>query len=260
MRVEAYRWRLSGSFLAHLFKATLKQHHRALRPTLGGLLPPDAIVFDVGAHAGQYTKLLAAAAPRGRVYAFEPGSYARAILRVVVGLHRLGNVTIVPLALGAAAGIATLSVPVKRRRSLAFGLASLGAPQPRWAAVAEELVGVTTIDDAAAGLALDRLDFIKADIEGWELSLLRGAEASLRRFRPHLLLELSGEHLARAGGRLADAFACLEKLGYTAFELAQSGELVPAGAPHDGDFWFLAKPDRRHDAGPPPAGARHHSG
>jgi len=43
MRIEAYRWRLSGSFLAHLFKATLKQHHRALRPILGRLLPPDRI-------------------------------------------------------------------------------------------------------------------------------------------------------------------------------------------------------------------------
>jgi FkbM family methyltransferase len=238
-RVEPYRWRLSGSFVAHLFKATTQQHHRALAPVIARLVPTDAVVFDVGAHAGQFTKLFARAASQGRVYAFEPGSYARAILRTAVWLNRLGNVEIVPLALGAAAGLARLQVPVKASGSYGFGLSHLGAPAERWRAVAQELVALSTIDAVAAALALDRLDFIKADIEGWELALLRGGEQTLRRFRPSLLIELSQPHLARAGDRLADAFAFLQELGYAAFELTRAGELAPVAAPHDGDFWFI---------------------
>jgi FkbM family methyltransferase len=242
---------LSGSLFAHLFKAACRQHHRELRPSFARLIPPDAIVFDVGAHAGQYTKLFARTAPRGRVYAFEPGSHARAILRAVVWLHRLRNVAISPLALGSAAGVAILTLPVKRRGSVAFGLAHLGPAQERWAEVREELVGLTTIDAAVAVLRLDRLDFIKIDVEGWELRLLLGAETTLRRFRPRLLVELSGGHLGRAGDRLADAFALLERLGYRTFEAAPDGRLVPVGAPHDGDFWFVASDDPGLDATSP---------
>ena len=79
LQVNPYRWRLSGSFLAHLYKATTQQHHRALAATIMRLVPPASVVFDVGAHAGQYTKLFANAAAEGRVYAVEPGSYARSI-------------------------------------------------------------------------------------------------------------------------------------------------------------------------------------
>jgi FkbM family methyltransferase len=243
VRVQPYRWRPSASFIAHLFKAASKQHHRRLIPVLARLLPEDAVVFDVGAHAGQYTKLFARIAGRGRVYAFEPQTYARSILRTVVWLHGLANVAILPMALGAAPGIVIMTVPVKRRRSFAFGLAHLGAPEARWQVLANEPVALTTLDMAVAALALDRLDFVKADIEGWELQLLRGAEASLRRFRPRLFVEISEAHLARAGDRCRDLVAYLAGLGYGAFALDPKGALVPAASPGDGDFWFLAGDD-----------------
>ena len=41
--------------------------------------------------------------------------------------------------------------------------------------VAQEIVALTTLDAVVAALRLDRLDFIKADIEGWEVRLLHGA-------------------------------------------------------------------------------------
>jgi len=240
VEVRPYRWRLSGRFLAHLFKAAAWQHHRALAPTIARLVPATAIVFDIGAHAGQYTRLLARAAAEGRVYAFEPGSYARSILRTVVWLHSLTNVAILPMALGAASGIEILNLPVKNRGGFGFGLAHLGTPEDRWRSVAQELVSLTTLDSVVTALGIDRLDFIKADIEGWELRLLHGGEATLRRFRPHLMIELASGRLARAGDRLDDAFAFLTELGYAAYEPDRGGRLVPVLLPHDGDFWFIA--------------------
>jgi FkbM family methyltransferase len=246
VRLQPYRWRFSGSFVAHLFKATTQQHHKTLFPTIARFVPPAGVVFDCGAHAGQYTKLFARAAARGRVYAFEPGSYARAILRSVVTLRRLANVSVMPLALGAACGVETLSVPVKAGGSFGFGLSHLGRPMERWPAVAQELVGLTTLDTIAAALDLERLDFVKADIEGWELALLRGGEETLRRFRPVLLIELLSQHLARAEHSVDDAFAFLTGLGYAAFDLGPGGELVPLAAPRSGEFWFVPQGD------PPP--------
>ena len=160
-------------------------------------------------------------------------------------LHGLDNVVVLPLALGGISGLGTLTVPVKDRGSLGFGLAHLGAAENRWNKVAQELVALTTLDAVVAALGLDRVDFVKADIEGWELRLLEGGAHSLRRFRPHLLLELTGDHLARAGDRLDDAFAFLDELGYGAFELSSSGKLVPPSTRHDGDFWFIPREDTR---------------
>ena len=243
MQVHPYRWRMSGSFLAHLFKATTQQHHRALLPTIARLVPATAVVFDVGAHAGQYTKLFARAASHGRVYAFEPGSYARSILRTVVWLHRLSNVAVVPIALGSEARIDTLTIPLKRSGSFGFGLSHLGEPSERWPAVTQEIVASATIDGVVEKLGLDRLDFIKADVEGWELQLLRGAERTLERLRPRMLLELSGAALARAGDRLDDAFGFLAARGYRAFCFGPGAGLVPVTRQEDGDFWFIAAED-----------------
>jgi len=226
-----------------MLKATTQQHHRALAPALARLVSPTAVVFDVGAHAGQYTKLFARAANHGQVYAFEPGSYARSILRTVVWLHGLSNVAIVPMALGSEARLDTLTIPLKSSGSFGFGLSHLGKPAERWRAVAQEIVALTTFDDVVKALDLDRVDFIKADIEGWELRLLQGAESTLGRFRPRLLLELSGAALARAGDRLVDAFAFLAAHGYRAFRLEPGASLAPAEECVDGDFWFIPADD-----------------
>ena len=98
------------------------------------------------------------------------------------------------MALGSGSELGTLTLPVKSRGGLGFGLAHLGAPQNRWDAIAQELVALTTLDAVVAVLGLDRLDFIKADIEGWELRLLHGGQDTLRRFRPRLMLEFTADH------------------------------------------------------------------
>jgi FkbM family methyltransferase len=243
MQTEPYRWRLTPSLIAHLWKAVTQQHHRALIPLLARCVPRDGIVFDVGAHAGQFTKLFARLASGGQVYAIEPGSYARSILRAAVWTRRLRNVAIVPVALGAENQLGRLHMPVKASGAAGFGLSHLGAPEARWLRVVIETVAQTTVDDLADALVLERLDFIKADIEGGELRMLEGARRALERFRPRLLIELSDAHLARGGGTVADAFAFLSARGYRAFAMQADGGLTLVGEPRDGDFWFFPAED-----------------
>jgi FkbM family methyltransferase len=243
VQIEPYRWRLSPSFAAHLWKAVTQQHHRVLLPLLARCVPRDGVVFDVGAHAGQFTKLFARIAADGRVYAIEPGSYARAVLRAAVWARRLGNVEIVPVALGDAARVERLHIPLKASGAAGFGLSHLGEPESRWPRVAAELVAQTTIDELAGALALDRLDFIKADIEGGELRMLEGARQTLDRFRPRLLIELSNTHLARAGDGVEGAFAFLAARGYRAFTFAGNGWAAAVKMSDDGDFWFFPAGD-----------------
>jgi FkbM family methyltransferase len=243
VQIEPYRWRLTPSFIAHLWKAVTQQHHRVLLPVLAYCVPRDGVVLDVGAHAGQFAKLFARLAPEGWVYAIEPGSYARSILRTAIWARRLANITILPVALGAEPGLARLHIPVKASGALGFGLSHFGQPEERWPRVAAELVAQTTVDELAETLALDRLDFIKADIEGNEMRMLRGAERTLKRFRPGLLLELTAAQLARAGDDVAGVFSFLEELGYSGFVMGPNGWLVPAKTHGDNDFWFFDADD-----------------
>lgn len=232
-----FRFRLNPGFFAHLFKAIFKQHHRALIPTLRSAIAPDAVVFDVGAHAGQFTKLFARMAPQGRVYAFEPGSYARAILRTAVRANRLANVTILPLALGEKNGVAVLTVPVKASGSYGFGLAHIGDHGGGAAEI--ELVGLATLDEVAAALQIERLDFLKADIEGYELRLIRGARQTLARFKPALLIEIDETRLARAGDSITLIWNELLALGYRPCEA--SAAQTPLAEPRGGDVLWLQK-------------------
>lgn len=230
--------------VAHRWKAVTRQHHRELLPILAPLIAPDAIIIDVGAHAGQFTKLFAGLARDGHVYAFEPGSYARSILLPVLRTRRLSNVTLLPLGLSDSAGEAVLSTPVKASGSLGFGVATLGHSGDG-RAQKRETVRLVTLDSFVAEHAVPRLDFIKIDVEGWEGAVIRGAAHTLARLRPALMLELVQMHLARAGDDAASLFATLSALGYRAARI-EGDAAHPHVTPHDsfagdGDYLFTQK-------------------
>ena len=232
------------SWCAHLWKAATQQHHRAYALLFRRFVPRDAVVLDVGAHAGQFTKLLAGLAREGKVYAFEPGGYALSILRRVVALHRLRNVEIVPMGLSDRAGGETLSMPVKRSGSMGFGLSHLGAEARMRVA---ETIALTTLDAFAAEMKLARLDFIKADIEGWEMRMLTGGAAAVARFRPALLLEVQAAHLARAGDTPSDLWRFFAPLDYEAQLVLPEGRgirLAPAPAACEGDVLWAPRKAR----------------
>ncbi|HYM30408.1 MAG TPA: FkbM family methyltransferase [Candidatus Cybelea sp.] len=228
------------TWCAHLFKAVAKQHHGELRPLLRRYIASDSIVLDVGAHAGQFAKLFAGLASRGRVYAFEPSAYALSLLRPMVRVRRLRNVTVIAAGLSDAPGEAVLALPVKRSGSLGFGLAHLGADESDGRPRLQQTVPILTIDQFARSNDLARVDFIKADIEGWEIRMLHGGRETLARFRPAVLVELSSAHLSRAGNRPEEAFALLGPLGYRAFRLDDPQRNLPAFA-GDGDYLFVGR-------------------
>jgi len=183
-------------------------------------------------------KLFARLAPRGAVYAFETSEYARSVMVPAVAVSGLKNITLIPMGLSDAPGEMVLHTPIKRRGGVGFGLAHLGADDGARDMV-DQTVRLTTLDAFAAARGLTRVDFIKADIEGWELQALRGGAQTLARFKPALYLEVDDECLVRANATPADLWALLEPMGYKA---RTTPGLLPVTAYQGaGDYLFVAK-------------------
>lgn len=138
------------------------------------------VVYDVGAWEGVLTLFFARSVGRqGQVVAFEPNPRSAARLRENVGLNGLPNVRLFELALGAAEGKAWLHLP--------HGVAAWGHLTE---APADLAVRVRTLDLIVAEAELPPPDFIKIDVEGAELGVLRGAHETIRQYAPSLLVEV----------------------------------------------------------------------
>ena len=138
---------------------------------VGRLLRPGMTVLDIGAHHGMYTLLASKRVGRkGRVIAFEPSPRERRRLLRHLRINGCSNVFVEPLALSDHAGEADLFL-VEGRQDWCN---SLRPPEvdERSCVVRVE---VRPLDDVLSALGIARVDFIKLDVEGAELSFLHGA-------------------------------------------------------------------------------------
>lgn len=194
---------------------------------IGRLVEPSWVVLDVGAHIGYITRWLAALVPEGRVFAFEPSSENRRYL--ARNVLRMGNVTVVPCGASDENGVSTLYVDdlTGQNSSLVKDFGRLKANSESAfveAKVALEEVPTVRLDDFAAGR---QVDFIKVDVEGFELSVLRGAKGLLARDRPAMMVEVQAD--------FAEIFDMLSAVGYAL--LTPSGRrIVTPGSLHYNTF------------------------
>jgi FkbM family methyltransferase len=129
---------------------------------------------NIGAHTVPFAKLVGT---EGRIYAFEPQRLVHQTLCGNLALNELENVYALAVAAGDRAG--QVRMPVIRYGADAnYGGQSLANEEG-------EAVAMGTVD----ALRLERLDLLKADVEGTEELVIKGAEITLRKSRPTLYLE-----------------------------------------------------------------------
>ena len=140
---------------------------------------PGDVVFDTGSHLGAFTRF-ALQHGAGLVVAFDPNPvnnvcYKRTFEQEIED----GKVILVEAAVWEAPGTLDFTT----------GLHSgAGQVHPAEGSADAQLVTATTIDETVARLHLDRVDFIKMDIEGSERHALRGGRESIARFNPRMAI------------------------------------------------------------------------
>ena len=192
-------------------------------------LAPGATFVDVGAHIGYYSLMAAPiVGPAGRVIAIEPNPQTLPKLRDNLRASGANVVSVEPFACSnAEATLELFAAPGFNTGESSLSRANASQDGP---AVAAYRVRARPLDDILAEARVSRVDAIKIDVEGAEMSVLQGARATLDRYHPMILVELIDRQLQAMGASSAAVRSFLQARGYAATH--EFGANVEFDVPH----------------------------
>ena len=177
------------------------------------LVRPGDTAIDIGANLGYYARTISRlAGPAGKVYAVEPVAPIRKVLSR--NLRRCGNTEIIPYALG------TENKPITMANDSARETGYFGTGQ-NFVNDGGEKAAVEFTAQMRRGSELfgklERLDFVKCDIEGYEAVVMNEMRPLLEKFRPAVLIETGGANRPQI-------VALFTELGYRGYTLEHGQE------------------------------------
>lgn len=202
-------------------------------------IKPGQVCIDAGANFGWYSILFSQlVGPDGQVHSFEPLPHTLEILKCNVGLNESKNITLNNIALDEENCSRDLFLP-DIGVSGSFKLHKYDKNYEKIRCTCQKL------DDYCMTNKINRVDFIKADIEGAEFSLLKGGKKILMRDHPVLLIEIQSHSTMLFDYRPVDIFKWLIDLGYSSYLVSENGDLIifqnyESELP-DNNFVFLPK-------------------
>lgn len=206
-----------------------------VRVAISRLSRPNAVVFDVGAHRGEWSVHLLQAlgsTTECRLFLLEPLPFCQNALRSL----NLPGSTLIEAAVGDREGFTTLYSPDDWSP-----VASLHPRRDSYLqhyTFAKDSVRVVTIDQIIADFDLDLVDFIKFDIEGNEVAALQGAQKALKANRIKTLTFEFGSGNVNSRTYFHDLWDILHPCGYQVSRIAPGGILIPIEAYYEDLEYF----------------------
>lgn len=206
LRKRIYCWRLKTGYHSSEPEMDIIDH----------FVPEGSTVLDIGANLGKYTHALSRIVGlSGTVLAFEPIPEAYEMLSYACKKLSWSNVVIYNLALSDENSKHQMSVPLDNNGLEILGLAYLEGRKKSDMVHTTYFVETRCLDDM--GLDLKKLDFIKCDVEGAELKVFKGAERTIRKFKPIIMAEIEDRHLIKHGLTASDVVRHLSWVGYESY-------------------------------------------
>jgi FkbM family methyltransferase len=181
-------------------------------------------VYDIGAFHGLLTLFFASRARA--VVCFEPNTQNRKRLMENLTLNEIRNVEVRKVGVGSRC---------ETRRMVGSPLMPGGASVDAKAVnellragvetVAEE-IPIVTLDEEVAQTSLPAPDFIKIDVEGWEIEALRGARNTLKVHKPALFIEMHGATMREKRRKVAEIVDSLWDLDYRRIRHIETGTAI----------------------------------
>ena len=223
----------SPRVLSHAFRAWRRnlrwRKHEPETPYMADLLAGAPLCLHVGASDGRHAYVMTQVAPKARIYAFEPSAFSIEVLKLTLAWHGIADqVTPIRAAVGDKPGEMLLVTPRKITGRMGRAYAFVADAKPEGKARPDlqdtgmevQPTPVVTLDGFCAEQGINKVDFIRMDIEGAELMALNGAARILDRDRPHVLIEIHPQMLeARFGGTAQQVVEVFTGRGYRMFAL-----------------------------------------
>jgi FkbM family methyltransferase len=191
-------------------------------------------VWDIGAHVGQYGARLLSNGYRGRIVSVEPSARSFADLCRRASGHP--GWTVIELALSDTVGQVILNLSANGQSSSLLSMNSLHiSADPNSEYIGSQVVQSTTLDILEAELAPMAPFYIKLDVQGGELAVLRGATHALAAASA-CEVELSLTELYEGQGSWQDVVAFLASSGFGICDMERvfadptSGDLLQVNA------------------------------
>jgi FkbM family methyltransferase len=177
------------------------------------LVRKEWVCFDIGANVGYYSLLLSRLC--SKVYSFEPMPHTYSRLVRNLELNGVQNVTTFCQALGSSHGQLTMT----NSSGNSTGTAHISA-------AGDFAVKVSTVDEMVDSMQIQRLDFIKSDVEGYECEVLKGGSRTFQRFRPVILVEVNATMLSEFGATSNELVNLLRGWSYDLYIVGRQGLTV----------------------------------
>ncbi|MCL2414388.1 MAG: FkbM family methyltransferase [Bacteroidales bacterium] len=145
--------------------------------TIDVTVKPNDVVIDAGAWAGDYSAYCAH--KNAKVYAFEPCSHEYGLLETTAILNEN---KIIPVKMGLGSEQTTLCFSTGR------GLENFIIEGTATSNENSEMATITTLDKFIEEIGIDKVDFLKADIEGYEREFLKGAKSTIQKLLPKIAI------------------------------------------------------------------------
>lgn len=154
---------------------------------------PGDSVIDLGANIGWYTAVLSRlVGERGKVYAVEPIPGTFALLMSTIKKLRLTNVTLFNCAVSDRNGFAVMEVPKHEYGGENYYMAQIVSGKSSESSLDKFEVPLRSLDSLLLGQLSEGVTFVKCDVEGHELAVLKGATQFFEKVKPAMMIEVTG--------------------------------------------------------------------
>lgn len=181
------------------------------------------VCFDIGGNVGYFSLLLAGLTKKSKVHCFEPIALNARLIEASAELNKIDNIVVNNCAVGEELG--EIDFVVSEDSAYSSMIDTGRSPKQ-----SVNKVPMDTLDNYVSKNNVERIDFVKIDVEGAEGAVLEGAGKVLSNpiLKPRfIMIELVDVNLSVFGQNVEKIVEKLLSHGYEANAMNAKGELLP---------------------------------